>query len=161
MNNICTYTLSDVNGIVHPKILICIIYSMMLSTNSTSSWQFANVWQGSKRAKKSRLVLYIPSQNLYFWVNYSFNRRSVFPSIPIGTDWTSFFLYLSFQTLAHMFMSRQIFSALSVGKTNWKWTWEAISCYLSCQAVRYSIRVLAWLLLSRQPHQILCFNVSC
>lgn len=32
-----------------------------------------------------------------------------------------------------MHVSRQIFSALSVGKANWKWTWEAISCYLSCQ----------------------------
>ncbi len=42
-------------------------------------------------------------------------------------------LYLPFQTLAHMCVFWQIFSALSVGKTNWKWTWEAISCYLSCQ----------------------------
>jgi len=83
---VCAYTLSDVNRIVHPEIQISIIYSMMLH-------KFLTVCQCLASSKKHKNGPYDLCSIFLVKVsmNYSFNRRSVFPSIPIETDWTSFF----------------------------------------------------------------------
>ncbi len=36
-----------------------------------------------------------------FWVNYHFNRQSVFPSSAVGTDWTHFFISSVPDTCTH------------------------------------------------------------